>query len=66
MHPRADVVDVPLREAEPLDDVPGRVVARAHPEDEAVVLDPLLAAPERLVRVRVLGNREQVRGDQAA
>ena len=46
------------REPEPLRDVPGRLVAAAHPQHVAVGDDPLVVGPERRVRVRVLGELE--------
>ena len=53
------LVDRRLGQPQPLGDVPRRLRPDAHPQHEAVVLDPLVALGQRLVGVGVLGDREQ-------
>ena len=53
------LVELVGTEAEALGDVECRVAAAAEPEDVAVGHDPLVAGPERHVRVRILGELER-------
>ena len=54
----ADLLELVGAEAEALGDVERRMVAAAEPEDVAIGEYPLVAGPERHVRVRVLGELE--------
>jgi hypothetical protein len=55
---RAHLLDLLGTQTEPLGDVRPRLIDRAHPEDVAVVDDPLVRRTERRIGVRVLRELE--------